>query len=454
MKIAVITLGCPKNLVDTEVMLGLLDEAGYRFVSDPQQADVAIVSTCSFISAAVAESLDVVRECIALKASGGPARVVVAGCLPQRFGASTGSMLPGVDGVVGCSEFENIVKVVEDVAAGIDVFRVSDPTALYDETSPRVLGTPGHVAYVKIADGCDNCCTYCTIPSIRGRLRSRNPDSVVAEVEALVRIGVSEINLIAQDTTAYGTDIASNVTLSSLVAMLSGTGIPWIRLLYTHPAHVTDDLLSVMGEGGSVVPYLDMPIQHVSDRVLRDMGRKTDGSTIRRILSRARDMVPDVAIRSSVMTGFPGETEAEFDELLSFVADGFIDHLGVFEYSPEPGTPACSMEGLVDAETTGDRARLLVETMLELTERRGAGLVGRELTVLVDSTAGEGSGLATGRTAGHAWETDGEVRLSVECEGVTPGAFVRAEITAADGFDLEGRVLRREERLSERGETA
>ncbi|MCK4513266.1 MiaB/RimO family radical SAM methylthiotransferase, partial [bacterium] len=305
MKIAVITLGCPKNLVDTEVMLGLLADEGHEFAADPAEAEVIIVSTCSFISAAVLESRAVVDECLQLKDAGTVGHVIVAGCLPQRYAAATWEMFPGVDAVVGCSDFERIADVVREVADGRTVYKVGVPDALYDERSPRVRGTPGHIAYVKIAEGCENCCSYCMIPSIRGALRSRAPSSVVREVTALVDAGVVEINLIAQDTTAYGTDIASDVTLPRLLSALAHTGVPWIRILYTHPAHVTDELLSAMSEVESVVPYLDMPVQHISDRILAAMGRRTNGEHIRSLVRRTRDTIPGVAIRSSVIVGFP-----------------------------------------------------------------------------------------------------------------------------------------------------
>lgn len=437
MRVAVITLGCPRNLVDTEVMLGALQQAGHEFASEPAGADVAIVNTCSFISAAVAESRGVVDDCLRLKRSGSLGRVVVTGCLPQRYGRATLRMFPGVDGVVGCSGFERIADVVRAVEAGEAVFDVGEPDALYDGASPRVLGTPGHIAYVKIAEGCANHCSYCTIPSIRGRLRSRTPDSVVNEVRSLVAGGVVEINLVAQDTTAYGTDIASDVTLAGLIASVDGTGARWVRILYTHPDHITEELLLTMAASSSVVPYLDVPIQHVSNRILSAMGRRTDGDGIRRLLDRVRAMVPGVSIRSSVIVGFPGETEQEFEELRAFVAAGAVDHLGVFEYSPEQGTPAFALPDRVDRETSSRRAAEIVRTMEELSERRGAALVGSERTVLIDE-AGSGTRPAVGRTAGQAWELDGVVLVSTGTDGLEVGSFASVCITGASGFDLEG----------------
>jgi ribosomal protein S12 methylthiotransferase len=442
MKIAVITLGCPKNLVDTEVMLGLLADEGHEFASEVGEADTVIVSTCSFISAAVEESRDVVDQCLALKTGGAVRHVIVAGCLPQRYGAATWDMLPGVDAVVGCSDFEKIAQVVREVESDASVFSVSVPRALYDDSSPRVLGTPGHIAYVKIADGCDNRCAYCTIPSIRGALRSRTPESVLREVAALAESGVREVNLIAQDTTAYGTDIAPDVTLPALLSALADTGVPWIRVLYTHPAHVTDELLSAMSDLEPVVPYLDLPIQHISDRVLAAMGRRTDGEHIRSLIARVRETVSDVSIRSSVMVGFPGETEGEFQELFEFVRQGNVDYLGVFEYSPEPGTPAFSLPGNVEAETASERARAIVETMERLTEARTRDMIGRAVTVLIDTPGSvETKRRAVGRTSGQAWEMDGEVLIEPAGRGLEEGCFARVEVTGGAGFDLKARLV-------------
>jgi ribosomal protein S12 methylthiotransferase len=351
-------------------------------------------------------------------------------------------MFPGVDAVVGCSDFEAIAEVAEDVARGEKVFRVHEPSALYDETSPRVLGTPAHLAYVKIADGCDNHCAYCTIPSLRGRLRSRDPDSVVREVDELVSAGVHEVNLIAQDTTAYGTDIASGVTLPALLSALDDTGVTWMRVLYTHPAHVTDELLSALAELPSLVPYLDMPIQHIADGVLERMRRRTSGDRIRSIVSRAREKVPGIAIRSSVMTGFPGESEADFNELLEFVSAGNIDHLGVFEFSPEQGTPACVFPDAVDPLLARERAGTLVDVMESITESRGRALVGSEVTVMVDALD-PAAGTAEARTPGQAWEMDGVVLVASD-EGATgdkaaPGDLLAVTVTGAAGFDLTAR---------------
>jgi len=437
MNIALITLGCPKNLVDAEVMLGLLAEAGHALVPDPDGADVAIVNTCSFIASAVDESTGVIRACLELKRAGRLGRVVVAGCMPQRYRESLFEMLPGVDGVVGCSDVDRIVTAISRLDSDASVAVIHEPVFLYDHTTPRVLGTPRHLAYVKISEGCDNRCAYCMIPSLRGRLRSRDPDSVRREVEELVSIGVREINLIAQDTTAYGTDIAPQSGLPELLAALDGTGADWIRILYTHPAHLTDAIIESVASCRSVVPYLDIPIQHVTDHILDAMGRRTDGSTIRTLLERVRQSVPGIFIRSSVIVGFPGENEADYEELRAFVAGGAIDHLGVFEFSPEHGTRAAALAGQVDRTTAAERARDLIRLTESLAVERGRQLVGRRLPVLVDET---GDAELVGRHPGQAWELDGVVRAPAH-RPVAPGEIHTVEVTGPNGYDLVGRLI-------------
>lgn len=439
MNIAFITLGCPKNLVDTEVMLGLLDRAGHKLVSNPDGADVAVVNTCSFIASAVAESSAVVRSCLELKAAGRLGRVVVAGCLAQRYGDQLFHSLSGVDGVVGCSHFESVVDVVEQTWAGERVLLLGPPVTIYDHTSPRILGTPSHIAYVKIAEGCNNACSYCTIPFLRGALRSRPVDSIVAEATELASAGVVEANVIAQDITAYGTDIAPEGLLTRLLVALADTGLPWIRLLYAHPSRVTDELLDVMGSIPAIVPYLDLPIQHISDDILRRMGRRSTGSEILRLIERIRSQIPGISIRSSVIVGFPGETTGDFEQLLSFIREGMIEHLGVFEYSPEAGTRAAAFDNQVSSETASARARLLISEMEALARRRAHSFRGVRMRVLVDSVAKT----ATARTSGQAWEMDSVVRISFHQGSVrpSPGTFVDVIITGGEEFDLLAEII-------------
>ena len=412
-------------------------------VGDPRGADVAIVNTCAFISSAVDESARVVERCLELKRSGDLSTVVVAGCLPQRYGLETFGRFPDVDGVVGSSSFHEICEVVNLAAGGTLPARITEPIFVYDHRSPRILGTPAHLAYVKIAEGCGNRCTYCTIPTIRGTLRSRDPSSVAAEAEALAASGVRELNLVAQDTTAYGTDIASSVTLPGLLSSLGACGAPWIRVLYAHPSRITDELLAVMGAEECIVPYLDVPVQHVSRHILKAMGRDGGEADVRSVLERVRLRVRGVTIRSSIMVGFPGETEEDFEELLSFVKSGLVDHLGVFEFSPEPGTPASSFGSPVDAAAARERAeRVAAETRL-LADRRATAATGTEVVVLVDEPS-------VGRTAGQAWELDGSVLLeNIESPSgdercaTAPGEFWVARVIGGSDFDLRARPLRR-----------
>jgi ribosomal protein S12 methylthiotransferase len=429
-RVAFITLGCPKNLVDAEVMIALVEEAGHTLVPDVTGADVAVVNTCAFISAALDESSAVIDQCLELRAKGALAGVVVSGCMPERLGSGMGRFGNLVDAVVGCSALDRLPDALRAVGEGRRFAALAETHFVYGHETPRTLGTPSHLAYVKIAEGCSNRCAYCTIPSIRGPLQSRSPDSIVREVADLARCGVREVNLIAQDTTAYGTDLAHSVNLPALLRRLGSTAAPWIRLLYSHPAHVNGELLSVIAEEDRIVPYLDLPIQHVADRILEAMGRRIGGRGVRAVLARVRRVVPGVSIRSSVMVGFPGETDEEFEELLDFVAGGPIDHLGVFEFSPEPGTRAYALPGRVPREVASARARLLIDTMEELTAERARTRAGEVVTVLADA---DGSA----RTAGQAWETDGVVLWD---GGVRrrprAGEFARARITGGVGFDL------------------
>jgi len=430
MRIAFITLGCPKNLVDSEIMLGALEDAGHSFVAEPAQADVAVVNTCAFIAAATEESRGVIEQLIELKRSGGLRYVVVAGCLPQRYGGTTLDVFPDVDAVVGCHSPEDIADVVEAIRPGHPVYRVTTTAGGGAHVQRRILGTPSHLAYLRISEGCDNRCTYCTIPSIRGPLRSRDPEVIVAEARDLAALGVREINIIAQDTAAYGTDIASSVRLPELLDMLSEVGVPWLRVLYAHPAHVTDELVATIAGNDRVVRYLDLPIQHISDTILRAMGRRVTSARIESLLRSLRAAVPGITIRSTVIVGFPGEGEREFEELISFLGLGLIDYVGVFEFSPEEGTPAERLGPQVSRRIGTERAERVIEVMRGLARARGERMAGRTAAVLVD----EEGDPAYGRLEGQAWELDGRVRI--RSDGLPAGEFARVTIDGIDGFDL------------------
>lgn len=436
MRIALITLGCPKNLIDAEHMLGALHEAGHVLVGDPASADVVIVNTCSFIESAVRESTETVNEVLGLSSEGWTGSVVVAGCLPERYGSRTVEMLPGVDGVVGCSAVNRIVETVEDAAAGRRPVHVGVWDAPVDGRFPRILGTPAHVAYLRISEGCDNRCAYCVIPSIRGPLRSRPSREIIAEAERLSEGGVRELVPVAQDITAYGMDIASETSLAGLLRELDAVGVPWLRLLYAHPARVTDDVIGAIAGLPHVVRYLDMPIQHISDGVLRSMGRGMDGSGIRDLVARIRDRVPGIALRTSVMVGFPGEGEAEFEELSEFLNSGAFDHVGVFGYSPEAGTDAVALGDGAPREVARERAERLVREAKARTEARHRALAGSEIDVLID----EPGPRAVGRSEALAWELDGVVLIDDPSLTLAPGDFVRVRVVGASGFDIEAEL--------------
>jgi ribosomal protein S12 methylthiotransferase len=441
MRIALITLGCPKNLVDAEHMLGALDEAGHTLVGDPADADVVIVNTCSFIEPAVRESCEVIGSVIGLRETGWPGRVLVAGCLPERFGERTIDLVPGVDAVVGCSAVGSIAEAVGRLSRGESSILTGRAEPLVDGRLPRILGTPGHIAYIRISEGCDNRCAYCLIPSIRGGLRSRPLDDIVAEARELEAVGVRELVPVAQDTTAYGMDIASSPSAAGLLTALDGVGIPWIRLLYAHPARVSDALIDVVRASDHVVRYLDLPIQHVDDRILQAMNRRTDGAFIRRLVDRIRDRVPGITLRTSVIVGFPGEDDRAFEALRSFLDDGAFEHVGVFEYSPEEGTAARELGDGPSGDVVRERAGILMSEARVRTEARHRDLVGTEVDILVD----EPGPRAVGRTEGLAWELDGVVRIDDPDGALTAGSFARVVMTGAEGYDLTGEPAGRAE---------
>jgi ribosomal protein S12 methylthiotransferase len=432
MRIALITLGCPKNLVDAEHMLGGLVDAGHALVADPSSADVVIVNTCAFLDSAVRESSDTVNEVLALRQKGWPGRVVVAGCLPERYGRRTFEMLPGVDAVVGCLSVERIVDVVESATSGERPLLVGPGRPSVDGLLPRVLGTPGHIAYLRISEGCDNRCAYCVIPSIRGGLVSRDPEDVLLEAEELTRSGVRELVPIAQDTTAYGMDIASSVTLAGLLERLDRVGAVWVRLLYAHPARVTDELLAAVADCDHVVRYMDVPIQHIADAVLGPMRRGTDGRFLRRRVERIRSRIPGVTLRTSVIVGFPGEDEAAFSELRDFLDEGWFEHIGVFEYSREEGSPAYAMGEGAPADVARERALVLLDAAARRAAARYGELVGSRVEVMVDEPGPH----ATGRLEGQAWELDGIVTIDDPAGSLEQGRLATVTVTGVDTFDL------------------
>jgi ribosomal protein S12 methylthiotransferase len=436
------SLGCPKNLLDTEVMLGTLASAGFALAENLEDADVAVVNTCSFIESAREESVNAILEVADLRESGRLRALVVAGCLPQRYGAELAKELPEVDAFLGTGAFPEIARILGDALAGRGrgVYVEAGRTHLYDDASPRLLTGPGHSAYVKIAEGCDRVCAFCAIPGIRGRFQSRRLDSLVAEARALAAAGVREINLVAQDSTSWGKDLPpvpglGRPKLHDLVRALDAVdGLDWIRLLYVYPSAVTDELVDAFAEAKRVLPYVDVPLQHASDRVLERMKRGSSAERQRRLVAKLRERIPGVTLRTTFIVGFPGETEDDFQELLDFVAESRFDRVGIFRYSDEEGTAAAALEPKVPRAAARERYRRLAKLQAGIQAEKLGALVGREADVLVDAAIG--AGRARGRLASQAPEIDGAVFL--RGPGLAPGQLVRARITGVKGgVDLD-----------------
>ena len=441
MKIGFVSLGCPKNLVDSEVMMGLLVARGHELTPHPDQAEVLVVNTCSFIDPAKRESIDAIIEMAEYKRVGRAKRLIVAGCLVERYRGDIRKDLPEVDALVGTNELESIVALCEGKEAPANVLE----PYLYHDMTPRVLSTPRHYAYIKIAEGCDHPCTFCVIPQYRGAFRSRRFESVISEAARLFRQGVREINLIGQDTTCYGEDLGLANGLALLLERLAGIetgGEKWIRFLYAYPNKVTQKLLDAIAAHAPLVKYLDMPLQHSSARVLRRMKRGASGDVFLKLLERVRRTIPGVAIRTSFIVGFPGETDADFQELCDFVQAARFDNLGVFTYSDEDTSGSYPLDGKVDGRTAQNRKRRLMAIQRRIARARNRGLVGSQVSVLVEGPSAETPLLWEARMATQAPEIDG-VTLINDFEGAEPhpGEIRRLRITEAHDYDVVGTLL-------------
>ncbi len=434
MKVHLTTLGCPKNQVDSELMLGMLAGAGFPLADHPEEADCLIVNTCAFIDRAREESVQTILELARLKAGGRATSLIVTGCLAQRYGAELLRELPEVDGILGTSGLERIVDLVRQAAGRHDWATAAPPGYLYDAATPRLLSSPVPYAYVKIAEGCDMGCTFCAIPTFRGRHRSRPLADIVAEVANLARRGVQEAILVSQDTLAYGKDRPGEGDIGDLLLALSDTPMPWIRPMYLHPAHVNDRLLAKWRRA-RVLPYLDMPVQHGDDGILRSMRRAVTAARMKDIVHGFRDAVPGLTVRTTVLVGFPGESEAAFENLLGFLEDVRFERLGVFTYSPEEGTPSPGYADQVPPETAAERAAAVQELQDRLVWERSQALVGTEQTVLVDGPSEDPAFDWEGRTAGQAPEIDGVVYVHGH---LAAGRFAPVRITAVEGYELIG----------------
>ncbi|MBI4268921.1 MAG: 30S ribosomal protein S12 methylthiotransferase RimO [Candidatus Rokubacteria bacterium] len=433
MKVHLTTLGCPKNQVDSELMLGMLAEAGIPLAGRPEDADCLVVNTCAFIDRAREESVATILELARLKETGSCRTLIVTGCLTQRYGGEILREMPEVDGILGTSNLARIVDLVRQAAGRHDWASTAPPGYLYDATTPRLLTARVPYAYVKIAEGCDMGCTFCAIPQFRGRHRSRPLADVVAEVEALAARGLKEAILVSQDTLAYGRDLAGNGDIADLLAALGETRMPWIRPMYLHPAHVNDRLIARWARA-RVVPYLDLPVQHGDDAVLRAMRRAVTARRMKEIVAAFREAIPGLTVRTTVLVGFPGESDAAFQNLLEFLADVGFDRLGVFTYSPEEGTPATGFADAVPAEVAAERAAMVQEQQDRLAWERSATLVGSVQDVLVDGPSEDPAFAWEGRTAGQAPEIDGVVYL--RAPDLVPGRFARVRVTEVEGYEL------------------
>jgi ribosomal protein S12 methylthiotransferase len=438
LRVGLVSLGCPKNLVDSEVMLGRLQARGHRLVPDAQDADVIVVNTCAFIDRAKQESIDTILEMAREKETGRARRLVVTGCLAQRYDQELRKEIPEIDASLGTGQVEDIVRAVEGEATTVDA--EVTPTWVYDHVAPRVMTTAGHTAYLKISEGCDYTCSFCIIPTLRGRHRSRAPEDVVAEARTLAERGVKELVLIAQDSTRYGLDRGLRDGLAPLLRALGQVdGIQWIRVMYAYPATMSDRILDAIAEVPQVVKYVDMPLQHASDAVLQRMKRPTGRGNLRGMVERVRQRVPGVAFRTSFIVGFPGETDAEFDELLGFVREAEFDHVGVFTFSDEEGTTSFDLPGRVAPGVKERRRRKLLAEQKRISARRNRRRVGERLPVLVEGFHEDSDLLLRGRLATQAPDIDGCVIIN---DGTAPaGTFVTCEVTEAHPYDLVARVV-------------
>lgn len=447
-KVGMISLGCPKNLVDSEVMMGLLARQGYELTADSSAADVLVVNTCGFIDSARQESVETILEMARLKQTGNLKRLIVAGCLVERYKEELQQEIPEIDACIGVNQLKEIESLVEpngrrilpvysEGAAAPELF-------LYDETTPRLRATAPYTAYVKIAEGCDHTCAFCIIPKLRGVFRSRSPESILREVEMLAAQGVKEFVLISQDTTSYGTDLALKDGLARLVDSIAAVpGVNWVRFLYCYPTAITDQLLDVMASRANVCKYFDIPLQHASRRVLGRMRRGGTRTAYERLIERIRKRVPGVAVRTTFIVGFPGEREEDFEELLDFVRAVEFDRVGVFTYSDEENAAGFELDEKVDPAIAKKREQRLMKEQARISLRRNRRLIGTRVKVLLEGKSKESDLLLEGRMESQAPEIDGSILINDVPDGSEPrpGDFVTVEITAAHEYDLVGRIV-------------
>jgi len=437
--ICLISLGCPKNLVDSEVILGLLSKEGYLLTTDPSKAEILVVNTCSFIQEATREAIETILQLAHYKEEGRCHLLIVSGCLPQRYGKNLERELPEVDLFIGTGTFQNLPQLLAE--RGDRKTFISKSTFLYNEAMPRILSTPPFTAYLKIAEGCSKSCTFCTVPKIRGPYRSRSPQSVLKEAKRLADRGVQELILIAQDTTAYGEDLKDGTNLEKLLrSLVKLEGLRWIRMLYAYPKadYFTEGLLELMAKENKICPYIDLPIQHIDDGILKRMGRKSKSKEIRSLIQKIRTFLPKVSLRSSLIVGFPGEEKSQFKRLLDFVEEVQFDHLGAFKYSSEEGTPAFRLPHPIPENVKTERLRALMELQKRISFKKYREMVGGRMEVLVEGPD-RGGGTLRGRLRIQSPDIDGCVFLKGRAQA---GDWVEVQIVQALPYDLVGQIER------------
>lgn len=436
-----VSLGCPKNLVDSELMLGLLQQDGFSISQDPEAADLLLINTCGFIGSAVEEAIDEILALAEYKKQDPEKILVVTGCLVQRYGKKIQKELPEVDLFIGTDGFQHIVRLLRERQPAADsCLTLPAPSFLMNSSHPRQVSTPAHRAYLKITEGCDNRCSYCLIPAIRGRMRSRTVSDLLTETRRLADNGVKELTLVAQDLLAYGLDLDGRANIMSLLeSLLAGCNIPWLRLLYLNPARMKPDLLSFMAANPRILPYMDLPIQHVNDRILKLMNRPYGRADLDRLLKTIRQTMPDAALRTTLMVGFPGETVDDFAEMAEFVRAAGFDHLGVFTYSKEEGSRAAALPGQCSEAEKKKRCRRLMELQADISLAKLRRFLGKTEKVLVEGVSRESDILLEGRTRYQAADVDGCVYINA---GITmPGEIVDVRITDAHTYDLVGEIV-------------
>lgn len=441
-KVHFVTLGCEKNLVDSEVMMGIVQGKDYTIVDTPDEADVVVVNTCGFIDDAKSQSVETILTMAQLKETGNVKKVLVAGCMAQRYQTELMDEIPEIDGIVGTQDFIRITDLIEESFTGNrpQYFSSDNPIYLYDENTPRVHTTSEISAHVKIAEGCNHACTFCIIPKMRGKLRSRPIESIVKEAEQLVAQGIKEIILIAQDTTDYGIDIYKKRRLADLLEALNNVeGLEWIRLHYAYPGFFTDEVIDAIARLPKMAKYIDMPLQHSEDHILKAMQRPGHQAGVRKLVQKIRERVPGVALRTSIIVGFPGETDEDFENLCQFVRDLEFDHIGVFTYSPEEGTPSAEFAAQVPDDVKERRSNILMEVAREVAGKRLERHIGHVLDVLIEKFDEEDPAIRVGRTQYDAREIDGQVFVANSDANV--GDMIKVRITHSFEFDLSGEAV-------------